>query len=238
MSRGADDVPERLLTTDATNLERRLLEAAARARRPSRAVTARMAKAVGVTAGVVTTVAATKAVAASKAGVTAGASTVWPWISVGVLGLAVTAVVVGYRARHAPPAPSSITAPSSLGPPFVAPPPPAAMPAAPAPGVLSSGRRSRPTLAAELSDQVALIDDSRAALSVGANRRALETLRRYQERYPTGSFRPEVTALKIEALVKLGRLAEARALADRFVEEHPGSLLADRVRALIGPARP
>ena len=59
-------------------------------------------------------------------------------------------------------------------------------------------------------------------------------VRRYQEKYPSASFRPEATAIKIEALLKLDRQAEARALAVRFVTENRGSLLAKRVAALVG----
>ena len=73
-------------------------------------------------------------------------------------------------------------------------------------------------------------------MSAGAGRRALEILRRYQDKYPAGSFRPEATALKVEALMKLGREAEARAIAERFVAEHRGSLLARRVAEIAGLA--
>ena len=71
-------------------------------------------------------------------------------------------------------------------------------------------------------------------MSAGADRRALETLRRYLDKYPSGSFRPEAIALKIEAMMKLGRETEARALAERFVAEHRGSLLARRVADVVG----
>ncbi|HTU63581.1 MAG TPA: hypothetical protein VMF89_34195, partial [Polyangiales bacterium] len=59
--------------------------------------------------------------------------------------------------------------------------------------------------------------------------RALEQLRQYQSKYAVGSFGPEAKALRIEALTKLGRTAEARSLAERFVAEHRGTPLADRV---------
>ena len=74
-------------------------------------------------------------------------------------------------------------------------------------------------------------------MSAGDARRALELLRGYRDKYPSGSFRPEATAIRIEALAKLGRQAEARALAERFVAEHRGSLLAARV-AMVGLAAP
>jgi hypothetical protein len=88
--------------------------------------------------------------------------------------------------------------------------------------------------AADLRDQIALVDAARAALSVGAGDRTLDLLRQYQNKYPSGSFRPEVAALKIEALAKLGRSAEARALGERFVADHRGTPLADRVARIVG----
>jgi outer membrane protein assembly factor BamD (BamD/ComL family) len=81
---------------------------------------------------------------------------------------------------------------------------------------------------------VALIDAARSALSSGMADRALDALAQYQSRYPAGSFRPEATALRVEALARSGRSAEARALAERFVSEHPGSPLADRVARAAG----
>jgi outer membrane protein assembly factor BamD (BamD/ComL family) len=90
----------------------------------------------------------------------------------------------------------------------------------------------------DIKGQIALIDAARTALSTGAANRALEVLGQYQARYPAGSFRPEATALRIEALAKLGRNAEARALGERFIAEHHGSPLADRVAREIGVSSP
>ena len=103
-----------------------------------------------------------------------------------------------------------------------------------APRAMVASPRSRAATGGDLGDQVAFIDSARAAMSGGGYQRALETLRRYQDKYPTGSFRPEANALKIEALMKLGREVEARALAERFVAEHRGSLLARRVADVAG----
>jgi outer membrane protein assembly factor BamD (BamD/ComL family) len=83
-----------------------------------------------------------------------------------------------------------------------------------------------------------LLDSAREAVSAGGGRRALEILRRYQDRYPTGSFRPEATAIKIEALLKLGRETEAHAMAEQFVAEHRGSLLSRRVAEIAGLPQP
>jgi hypothetical protein len=89
-----------------------------------------------------------------------------------------------------------------------------------------------------LRDEIGFIDGARAALSDGDGGRALDVVRRYMDRYPSGTFRPEATAIRIEALLKLGRRAEARALAARFVAEQRGSLLAARVAELVGLDQP
>jgi len=245
MSRPTDDLPDRLLAGGATDFERRVLEIA-REQRPSPAASARMAKALGLTTAVAASAATAKTLAAdaatAKATAAAGASTIWPWISAGVLGLVVAGAVVGTRARHAAPtgdlAPRSVTA---SAPPIAEPPAPdeasdeaSTEPEAPS-SIPGPNRRSRGlTPTSELRDQIAFIDVARAALATDNGRRALIILRRYQEKYPTGSFGPEAGALTIEALMKVGRATEARALAERFVAEHRGSLLATRVAEIAG----
>ena len=239
---------DRLLETDATDFERRVLEAAVR-QKPSPASTARMAAALGVTATAIGTATAANALAAGAAvskATAAGASAVWPWVSAGVIGLVVAGAVVGTRvgrpAREPHAARPAVTPPAAPAPATPEPMAPALAPAvtpALAPGAIAQSQRARavPT-AGDLGDQVALIDSARAAVSTRDGRRALEILRRYQERYPAGSFRPEAAAIKIEALMKLGREAEARPLAERFVAEHRGSLLARRVAEVAGLAAP
>jgi hypothetical protein len=234
--------PDRLLASDATDFERRVLEAALQ-KKPPQASSARMARALGVTVATIgtattATTAAAGAAVVSKA-TAAGATVLWPWISVGVLGLVVAGAVVGTRAsrdagERRPPAPA-VVAP--------APPPPApsiqpAVVTETQPAPVAPSPRSRATAAVALREQVALIDSARAALSEGESRRVLEILRRYQDKYPAGTFRPEATAIRIEALMKLGRETEARALAARFVAEHRGSLLARRVADVAGLTEP
>jgi len=249
MSRPLGDPPagfaasDRLLASDATDFERRVLEAA-RHSGPSAAASARMARALGVTAATVGTAVAAKALAADavavKATAAAGTTAVWPWISVAVIGLAVAGAVVGTRAGLREPGPQAVppavTAPVWLPPsPSVEDRPTRASTEPPRPAAPMQRHRAAPA-GGDLGEQVAFIDSARTAMSVGADRRALEILRRYQDRYPTGSFRPEATALKVEALMKLGRETEARSLAERFVAEHRGSLLARRVAEVAGLA--
>src|SRR5262249_27113279 len=143
-------------------------------------------------------------------------------------------------ARHAPEphaAPPPVTAPVRPAPAaqVQAPTPPAEAVTQPPPRAAAPPPRSRAVGAAgDLADQVAFIDSARAAMSAGNGARALEILHRYQDKYPGGSFRPEAAAIRIEALMKLGREAEARTLSERFVAEHRGSLLARRVADVVG----
>jgi hypothetical protein len=81
-----------------------------------------------------------------------------------------------------------------------------------------------------------LVDAASAAVSAGAGERALTVLREYQSKYPAGSFRPEVSALRIEALVLVGRREEARSLAERFLAQYKGPL-AERVARAAGLPR-
>lgn len=243
MSRPLSDPPERLLESDATAFERRVLESALR-QRPSRPASARMAKALGVTVAAVgtATTASTLAAGAATKATAAGATTwLWPWISAGVIGLVVAGAVVGMRpgrdAREPPPVSPAVPSPLRPVPPTVA--EPAAADAEAPPRAVAPTQRNRAvTAAGDLGDQVAFIDSARAAMSAGAGRRALELLRRYLDKYPTGSFRPEATALEVEALMKLGREAEARTLAERFIAAHRGSLLARRVAEVAGLTAP
>jgi hypothetical protein len=241
VSRPESDLPERLLEADATAFERRMLDAALR-KKPSPDASARMARALGVTltaaaAGTATTGAAVAAnAAASKATAAAGGSALWPWVSAGVVGLVVAGAVVGTRVGGDAPkpqaAPPALTAPAPPRPGL----PETDVVAEPAPRAVAPTQRSRAATAGDLRDQVAFIDSARSAMLAGSSRRALEILNRYQDKYPAGSFGPEATALKVEVLMKLGREAEARALAERFVAEHRGSLLARRVASVAGLA--
>ena len=97
-----------------------------------------------------------------------------------------------------------------------------------------AGRPEKAAAPRTLGDQIALVDAVRAAVAAHSGDRALTLAREYDTRFPQGSFGPEAAALRIEALVELGRIAEARALAAPFVSEHQGSPLADRVARLTG----
>lgn len=255
MSNTEHDLPERLSGAGASPLEQRLLKAAG-SELPSVELSERMARAIGISlpAAGLATLAGSKAVAAAPKA--AGASALVPWIS-GVLAAAVVtgAWVATRSSATAPPAdpvgavsstPSRVVAlptatPSAEATPADAPPradeapsksetegaPSAVAPAA-------SPRARSATSATELAAQIALVDSARAALAAGGAARALSRVRDYQADYPNGAFRPEVAAIKIEALMKLGRKSEARALAERFASSYGPGPLADRVARLVG----
>jgi hypothetical protein len=241
----AAHAPERLRATGATDLERRLLDAAAE-EELSPELRDRMARAIGVSgAALAGSGANTKPVAAHRSPpVAGGAGPLLRWVSAGMATVAVAGAVVAVRARGAgpagPPRISPVVAvPAPSSPPSTSPtegPPPAAtVDAVPLGALPAASRRGRAEAPVDdIAGQIALVDAARGALADGASDRALEILGQYQSRYPAGSFRPEATALRIEALVRVGRSAEARALAERFAAEHRGSPLANRIMREVG----
>ncbi|TKC94694.1 outer membrane protein assembly factor BamD [Polyangium fumosum] len=99
-------------------------------------------------------------------------------------------------------------------------------PAAPAPSA-STDRAAR--LAAELQ----ALRVAREALASGDGPRALHALDDYAARFPRGHLALEAEVLRIEALSRAGD-ASAAARARRFLEAHPQSPYAERLRALAG----
>lgn len=257
MSKPEIDLPERLRAAGATDLERRLLDAAGR-ERPSPELSERMAQAIGVsmvaggnpaTGSVKTSTAAVKAAEVSHS--------LLPWVSGALVTIGVlVGAFVATHPRARPAAPSTLAAPAPSTRPAPAAPTEAAHPSILEPPSLDAsadGNGESPPRAAvtppsthgrrggttgELANQIALVDAARSALTAGASQRALTLVRDYQSEYPTGTFRPEVAAVRIETLVKMGRTAEARTLAERFVVAYGPGPLADRVARLAHIAQP
>jgi hypothetical protein len=245
------DEPTPLRAVGATELERRLLEAAAN-ERPSPELTRRMQRGLGLSAAVAVTAAsaASQAVVVTK---TVTKTVFWARVSSGILAAVVAGGVIGSRVTsrapapapahvHATPAhggPGSPVAPQEIVAQELAPQDPAPREAAPDlrprhPKHRSAVAREPDRAGAEdldrdLRREIALIDAARSALRAGAPERALALLQRHAAIYRAGTFRPEATALRIEALAASGRTAEAGVLARRFVAEHPQSPLSERV---------
>jgi hypothetical protein len=220
--------PERLKTSGATKLERRLLSAAGD-ELPSPELTARMRQAIGITA--VGAGAGGSALAATSK--TGGLT----WISAGLVTAAIVGGAVGIWSSYRPAAPTHAAqaAPTQCASPLPAP----AEIVAPTPAVTRHERRRAhaPALAeagrGDLRAEIALVDEARTALRERSPRRALAALHRYTLAYPEGTFGPEVEALKVEALDQSGEHRLASSLARTFVSEHPDSPLAERVARSI-----
>jgi outer membrane protein assembly factor BamD (BamD/ComL family) len=84
--------------------------------------------------------------------------------------------------------------------------------------------------------EVKMLAVARAALAARSPMEALAALDHYAASYPTGQLRLEATVLRIEALHRAGRIAEASALADRFLSAHGNGPLAPRVHAILAGA--
>lgn len=250
MSKDETDFPERLRSTGATNLERRLIDAAGR-ELPSRELSERMARSIGVTLAV------TDMVGSEKTGTSVGTATkasssLVPWLSGAIVA---TAIAIGVyivtrpvaKPVVPPPAAAALSASAAASAPAPAVPSPNDAPATDAPPetdedslpkTAAAGRGRRGTIAGELANQIAMVDAARSALAAGNAQRALSLARQYQSEYARGAFAPEVSAVKIEALVKLGRMTEARTLAERFVVAYGPGPLAERVARLALIAKP
>jgi outer membrane protein assembly factor BamD (BamD/ComL family) len=69
---------------------------------------------------------------------------------------------------------------------------------------------------------------------MGANpAEALRALEEHRARFPQGTFAQEREVLAIEALVRLGRRAEAEARAAAFARQFPGSAHRRRIAVLL-----
>ncbi|MFV8755209.1 hypothetical protein ACNOYE_32065 [Nannocystaceae bacterium ST9] len=111
---------------------------------------------------------------------------------------------------------------------------PASEPASPKLGVEASARVSdepepdaAPISVDDLEAELALV---RAARAQDDPERALEQLDEHARKFPQGSLADEREALRVVALCKLDRLAQARTAARSLVASRPRSPLLDRVR--------
>jgi hypothetical protein len=213
--------PARLTVVGASDLERRLLDAAGR-ERPSDEMHRRMRAALGLS--VAGTAVATAAVA--KAGTSAGLSA---WLPAGIVAAVVTGGVVATLVVARTP-----TAEREVGKRA-----PAVVQSAPANAIAAPVQHTaaRPAAAParrhaatpDLRGEIALIDAARSAIRASAPERALSLLDHHRRSYTHGAFAPEAAVLRIEALEAAGRTGEARSLARGFLAKHPDSPLSDRV---------
>jgi hypothetical protein len=228
--------PLRLSDESASALEHALLEAG-RSYRSSGSARAKTLAALGV-AGSATLLAGTAQAVpfATVAKVTLGKLLA----ALSIVGAA-AAVPVGYFAwqRHHP-APSRVATPVVVAANPIEQTPPQMQPGVRAGAELSashglqssSAHAARPpvTLAHELSS----LDAARGLLARGDATGALARLDAYGRAYPRGRLGLEAEVLRIDALDESGRSDAARARAQAFLQRHPHSVLAARVRTRLG----
>lgn len=95
---------------------------------------------------------------------------------------------------------------------------------------------SRPDTSATpgLAEELAALDSARSRLAKGDPAGALARLDVYNRSYPKGRLQLEAEVLRIDALSKNGQTALAKKRAETFLRKYPNSVLASRVRALLG----
>ena len=82
--------------------------------------------------------------------------------------------------------------------------------------------------------ELALLQRARAAVARGEFTSALDALRDHQRRFPRGKLGEEREALRVQALVGLGRHDEARRARERFRDRYPDSVLSPRIEGTDG----
>ena len=233
--------PVRLREESASALERALLDAG-RSYRSSGTARAKTMAALGV-AGSATLLAGTVQAVPFATLAKMAWTTTWGKLlaAISIVGAA-AAVPVGYFAwqrhhptKHGGSVPALIAAKPSEPEPTQA--PPALIGRALEEQVTENGpagaaHLARPsvTLAHELSS----LDAARGLLARGDATGALARLDAYGRTYPHGRLGLEAEVLRIDALAESGRSDAARARAKAFLQHHPHSVLAARVRTRLG----
>jgi hypothetical protein len=110
-------------------------------------------------------------------------------------------------------------------------------PAAP-PGPSPTARFEPPPVEDTLAREVELLDEARKALQRNAPSEALVVLDQFARTYPRGRLSAEAFVVRVDALVRAGRVPEARVLVDRYLSARPSSPHAARLRKLVGQETP
>ncbi|XXT22848.1 hypothetical protein WME94_14980 [Sorangium sp. So ce429] len=131
------------------------------------------------------------------------------------------------QAASAPEAAPAVEAPRPAAPPARREAPRNTRPAAPAPAA--------PIDSDELLRESNLIDRARAAATQNPEA-ALTAVGEHQREFPAGRLAEEREYVAIRALMRLGRVDEARARAGAFLARYPSTSYADRVHRAVGVA--
>lgn len=96
---------------------------------------------------------------------------------------------------------------------------------------------SRPVDADEgLAEELRMVDRARQLITAGDASAGLAALDEYRHRFPRGRLAPESLVLRVEALMARGDRAAAERVVAPFLQAHPQSPYAARLRALVPPA--
>jgi hypothetical protein len=81
--------------------------------------------------------------------------------------------------------------------------------------------------------EIQAVEAARTSLSAGNAGPSLSILDEYNREFPKGAFSVEVSVLRVEALARVGRTSEAKALGKRFLESHREGAFARRVASTL-----
>ncbi|WP_186001868.1 hypothetical protein [Corallococcus sp. Z5C101001] len=141
------------------------------------------------------------------------------------------------------PAPPAPEAEPSAPPAPVAPPTAGVPPTGPAPRPTSAAPKRPPAPAPSVApaaedEELLLLDSAHQALRRGDSERALASAQAHASRFPAGTLAQEREVIAIEALVRLGRVPEARERAEAFGARYPTSSHLVRLQGLLHPSGP
>jgi TolA-binding protein len=236
--------PMRLFDGAGTDDERRLI-GIARADAPPAGAVVRALSALGVAGGVLVPAVSQAAVLGAGANAAGGAApgasitfvALTKWLAIGVAGgaLTMTAVEVVERTSASPPTPARANvSPATVNPtPKAEPANEKKRPVLPAPSNAETRPPAQNPERDSLREELSLLERARRSLAAGRSDEARDILKRHRETFPSGALAEEAEVLRIEVLLARGENALAEQAGRDFLDAHPGSPHAPRVRTLL-----
>jgi hypothetical protein len=150
--------------------------------------------------------------------------------------LAAAGAIAGLHARWSAPAPAVsepvVTTPARRA--VVAPATAPAAEPAPLPSIAPQGRPRAPARDQGAEAELRLVRQAQEAVAQGRFDAAVAPIAEHIRRFPNGRLVEEREALRIQALAKLGRVADARRAATAFRARFPRSVLLPRISDIPG----
>lgn len=155
------------------------------------------------------------------------------FVAGGVVGAVLYAKLGPVPAPHIVFVDRPVPAPTSSGLPVSPPESPSATPALAASSLPAQSAPPNRGLPSQLSAERRILDEARSALLRGEAQQALDALERHRRTFPSPVLGEERDALQVQALVKAGRYAEARARGEAFGRRVPDSFYLPMVNAAL-----